>query len=82
MIVGASFAGLICARSAALPGLKVIVIESKSDPGARIHTTSILSRKPPRKLIRRKILSRHSRREALFSIAQIDGFARPHPKRF
>ena len=41
-IVGASFAGLICARSAALRGLKVIVIESKSDPGARIHTTGIL----------------------------------------
>lgn len=42
VIVGASFAGLICARSAALRGLKVIVIESKSDPGARIHTTGIL----------------------------------------
>jgi len=42
VIVGASFAGLICARSAALRGLKVIVIESKSDPGARIHTTGIM----------------------------------------
>jgi digeranylgeranylglycerophospholipid reductase len=42
VIVGASFAGLICARSAALRGLKVLVIESKSDPGARIHTTGIL----------------------------------------
>jgi len=42
VIVGASFAGLICARSAALRGLKVMVIESKSDPGARIHTTGIL----------------------------------------
>ena len=42
VIVGASFAGLICARSAALRGLKVVVIESKSDPGARIHTTGIL----------------------------------------
>ena len=42
VIVGASFAGLICARSAALRGLKVIVIESKPDPGARIHTTGIL----------------------------------------
>ena len=42
VIVGASFAGLICARSAALRGLKVMVIESKTDPGARIHTTGIL----------------------------------------
>ena len=42
VIVGASFAGLICARSAALRGLRVVVIESKSDPGARIHTTGIL----------------------------------------
>ena len=33
---------MVCARSAALRGLKVIVIESKSDPGARIHTTGIL----------------------------------------
>ena len=44
VIVGASFAGLICARSAALRGLKAVVIESKSDPGARIHTTGILVR--------------------------------------
>ena len=42
VIVGASFAGLICARSAAIRGLKVVVIESKTDPGARIHTTGIL----------------------------------------
>jgi digeranylgeranylglycerophospholipid reductase len=42
VIVGASFAGLICARAAALRGLRVTVIESKSDPGARIHTTGIL----------------------------------------
>jgi digeranylgeranylglycerophospholipid reductase len=42
VIVGASFAGLICARSAALRGLKVVIIESKPDPGARIHTTGIL----------------------------------------
>jgi digeranylgeranylglycerophospholipid reductase len=41
-IVGASFAGLVCARAAALRGLKVVVLEAKSDPGARIHTTGIL----------------------------------------
>ncbi len=42
VIVGASFAGLVCARTAALRGLRTVVIEAKSDPGARIHTTGIL----------------------------------------
>jgi len=42
VIIGASFAGLTCARSAALRGLKTLVIEAKDDPGARIHTTGIL----------------------------------------
>ena len=42
VIVGASFAGLICARAAALRGLRALVIEAKSEPGARIHTTGIL----------------------------------------
>ena len=42
VIVGASFAGLICARTAALRGLKTVVIEAKDEPGARIHTTGIL----------------------------------------
>jgi flavin-dependent dehydrogenase len=44
VIVGASFAGLICARTAALRGLSTIVIEAKDEPGARIHTTGILVR--------------------------------------
>ena len=42
VIVGASFAGLLCARTAAMRGLKVCVLEAKADPGARIHTTGIL----------------------------------------
>ena len=42
VIIGASFAGLICARTAALRGLKTVVIEAKPEPGARIHTTGIL----------------------------------------
>jgi flavin-dependent dehydrogenase len=41
-IVGAGFAGLSCARSAALRGLKTIVIERKEWPGARIHTTGLI----------------------------------------
>ncbi len=33
-IVGASFAGLVAARTAAMRGLKVVVLEVKPDPGA------------------------------------------------
>jgi flavin-dependent dehydrogenase len=42
VIIGASFSGLTCARAAALRGLSVLVLEAKSDPGGRIHTTGIL----------------------------------------
>jgi digeranylgeranylglycerophospholipid reductase len=42
VIVGASFAGLACARTAALRGLRVCVIDSKAEPGARLRTTGIL----------------------------------------
>lgn len=42
VIVGASFAGLTCARAAALRGLSVLVVEAKKEPGARVHTTGIL----------------------------------------
>lgn len=41
-VVGASFAGLACARAAALRGLRVCVAEAKPDAGARIHTTGIV----------------------------------------
>ncbi len=42
IIVGGSFAGLACARTAALRGLKVAVVERKRDPGERVRTTGIL----------------------------------------
>lgn len=42
VIVGGSFAGLACAKTAALRGLKVAVIDAKPEPGARIRTTGIL----------------------------------------
>ncbi len=42
IIVGGSFAGLACARTAALRGLKVAVIDGKPEPGARIRTTGIV----------------------------------------
>ncbi len=44
VIVGASFAGLAAAKTAASRGLSVAVVEAKRDPGARIHTSGILVR--------------------------------------
>ncbi|HWA91298.1 MAG TPA: NAD(P)/FAD-dependent oxidoreductase [Rhizomicrobium sp.] len=42
VIVGGSFAGLACARTAALRGLSVAVLDAKKEPGARIRTTGIV----------------------------------------
>ena len=42
IVVGASFAGLVAARTAAHRGLKVCVIDAKREPGARVRTTGIL----------------------------------------
>ena len=42
IIVGASFAGLIAARTAAHRGLRVAVLDAKKEPGARVRTTGIL----------------------------------------
>jgi digeranylgeranylglycerophospholipid reductase len=42
IIVGASFAGLACARTAALRGLKVAVLDRKPEAGAGVRTTGIL----------------------------------------
>ena len=42
VIVGGSFAGLACARTAAMRGLNVCVIDAKPEPGARVRTTGIL----------------------------------------
>jgi flavin-dependent dehydrogenase len=41
-IVGASFAGLSCARTAAMRGLRVVVLDRKTDAGAGVRTTGIL----------------------------------------
>jgi flavin-dependent dehydrogenase len=41
-IIGASFAGLACATVLARRGLRVRVLERKSDPGAHLHTTGII----------------------------------------
>lgn len=44
VVVGASFAGLACAAALAHNGLRVVVLEKKTDPGAKLHTTGILVR--------------------------------------
>ena len=44
VIVGASFAGLAAARTAASRGLAVAVIDAKPEAGARLHTSGILVR--------------------------------------
>lgn len=42
VVVGAGFAGLACARKAALAGLRVLVLEKKLSAGARLHTTGMV----------------------------------------
>lgn len=42
VIVGASFAGAACALAAVQRGLRVVVLERKRDPGAKLHTTGII----------------------------------------
>lgn len=42
VVVGAGFAGLACARKAALAGLRVALLEKKQSAGARLHTTGMI----------------------------------------
>lgn len=42
VVVGASFAGLASAVALARTGLRVTVLEKKTDPGAKLHTTGII----------------------------------------
>jgi flavin-dependent dehydrogenase len=42
VVVGASFGGLASAHALAAAGLQVTVVEKKSDPGAKLHTTGIV----------------------------------------
>jgi flavin-dependent dehydrogenase len=42
VVVGAGFAGLACARRAALAGLRVVLLEKKLAAGARLHTTGMI----------------------------------------
>lgn len=42
VIIGAGFAGLVCARVAAERGLSVVVLDKKPEPGVQMHTTGII----------------------------------------
>jgi digeranylgeranylglycerophospholipid reductase len=42
VIVGAGFAGLACARSVALRGMRALIIERSSDAGRVIRTTGLM----------------------------------------
>ncbi len=42
LVVGASFAGLASALALARAGLRVTVLEKKTDPGAKLHTTGLI----------------------------------------
>ncbi len=42
IVVGASFGGLASAHALAAAGLHVTVVEKKTDPGAKLHTTGII----------------------------------------
>lgn len=58
LIVGAGFAGLAAAKRAASCGLKVLVVEAKSQIGSHLHTSGILVEEayqflaPPAELVR------------------------------
>lgn len=42
VVVGASFAGLACARQAARAGLRVLLVEKKASAGEKLHTTGLI----------------------------------------
>jgi flavin-dependent dehydrogenase len=42
IVVGASFAGLACARAAAQAGLHVVLLEKKAAAGDKLHTTGLI----------------------------------------
>lgn len=42
VVIGASFSGLACATALARAGMRVAVLEKKSHPGEKLHTTGII----------------------------------------
>lgn len=77
VIVGASFAGLACAKAAALRGLKTLVLERKEEAGARVSTTGILVKEAADEIDLPLQLTRKVRGARLFapSLKSVDLFA-------
>ncbi len=67
VIVGASFAGLSCARELARNGLEVLVLERKSRPDDLIHTTGILVKEAHEEWRAPKTLVREIQRVRVYS---------------
>jgi digeranylgeranylglycerophospholipid reductase len=77
LIVGASFAGLVAARTAAMRGLKVAVIDAKREAGHRVATTGILVKEAAEEIDVPHALTRRVHGVRLYapSLTHIDLFA-------
>ena len=77
VVVGASFAGLVAARTAAMRGLSVAVLEAKPEAGARVATTGILVKEAAEELDLPHELTRRVHGVRLYapSLNHIDLFA-------
>jgi flavin-dependent dehydrogenase len=77
IVVGASFAGLVAARTAAMRGLKVAIVEAKPSAGARVATTGILVKEAAEELDLPHGLTRRVHGVRLYApnLASIDLFA-------
>ena len=72
VIVGASFAGLVAARTAAMRGLSVAVLEAKPEAGHRVASTGILVKEAAEEIDIPHTASASTRRAA-----DISTFSRP-----
>ena len=77
VVVGASFAGLVAARTAAMRGLSVAVLDAKPDAGSRVATTGILVKEAAEELDLPHELTRRVHGVRLYapSLKHIDLFA-------
>lgn len=62
VVVGASFAGAACAIAAAQLGLRVCVLERKSDPGEKLRTTGIIVKEAAERTLLNQIPASMTRR--------------------
>jgi flavin-dependent dehydrogenase len=62
VVVGASFAGAACAIAAAQRGLRVVVLERKRDPGAKLHTTGIIVKEAAEQTLLNRVPASMTRR--------------------